>query len=299
MHRIHAAGVRVFRPPAWENGFMSRLESNHYGKHMVRLMRVQRNGDVHAVSEWEADVMLEGELAGAYLSDDNSSIVPTDTVKNTVLALAHDHDEATRDGFALILAEHFLNRHAHLTACDVEVRERLWTRMRPDGVPHPHAFVRESNGQPFSKVRMERGRAALRAGGLRGFVIMKTTESGFSGYPHCELTTLPETTDRILATSLDVCWDYAGETVDLGEDVLHAMLSVFAETYSPSVQRTLFQMGEAALAAHPGIARIRLTMPNKHYLNLDLTRLGRPAGQRKIFLPTDDPFGFIEAVVGR
>lgn len=278
---------------------MSKLESNHYGKHMVRLMRVRRNGALHEVSEWEADVLLEGDLAGSYLSDDNSSIVPTDTVKNTVLALAHDQEEATRDGFARILAEHFLNRHAHLTACDVEVRERLWTRMRPDGTPHPHAFVREANGQPFSTVRLERGGAVHRAAGLRGFVLMKTTDSGFAGYPHCELTTLPETTDRILATSLDVCWDYAGGTMDLGADVLAPMLKVFAETYSPSVQRTLFQMGEAALAAHPGISRIKLTMPNKHYLNLDLTRLGRPAGQKKIFQPTDEPFGFIEAVVGR
>lgn len=275
------------------------LESNHYGKHMVRVLRVRRRGGRHEVAEWNVDALLEGGLAGSYLGDDNSSVVPTDTVKNTVQCLAHDLEEADRDGFALALAEHFLKRYAHLSACDVEVREQKWARMEVAGGPHPHSFVRDANGEPFSRVRSQRGAAADRSAGLRGFVIMKTTESGFVGYPRCEFTTLPETTDRILATSLDAHWSYAGEASGLDEKVLAAMLKVFAETFSPSVQRTLYQMGEAALEACPGLSRIKLTMPNKHYLNLDLTKLGRPAGQKKIFLPTGDPFGFIEAAVSR
>lgn len=278
---------------------MSNLEFNHYGKRMVRLLRVKPDGPIHEVSEWEADALLEGELAGAYLSADNASVVPTDTVKNTILALAHDLEDATRDGFAAELAGHFLSRYAHLSAADIEVRERLWTRMAPNGRPHPHAFVRDANGQPFSAVRSERGLPLRRAAGIRGFVMMKTTESGFSGFPRCEFTTLPETSDRILATSLDARWEYAGDAADLEAAVMDVMLAVFTGTYSPSVQRTLFEMGEAVLGAFAGIASIRLTMPNKHYLNLDLAKLGRPAGQKKVFLPTDDPFGYIEAVVSR
>jgi urate oxidase len=277
----------------------ARLQSNHYGKHMVRLLRVQRNDDVHDVAEWEADIVLEGELSGSYLGADNSSIVPTDTIKNTVLALAHDRSEVTRDEFALLLAEHFLSRYPHLSAVDAEVRERLWTRMALDGTPHPHAFVRDGNGQPYSTVRQERAQPVCSAAGIRGFVILKTTASGFSGYPQCEFTTLPETSDRILSTSLDARWDYGGGTADLQAGVLDVMLKVFAETFSPSVQRTMFQMGEAALAAFSGIERIHLTMPNRHYLSLDLSQLKRPADQKTIFIPTDDPFGFIEAVVAR
>ena len=278
---------------------MSKLEFNHYGKHAVRLLRVQKDGGVHNVAEWEADVLLEGDLEGSYLSDDNSSVVPTDTVKNTVLALAHDLEDATRDGFARALAEHFLSKYSHLTAVDVDVREKLWTRMAPMGRPHPFSFVRDSNGQPFSKVRAERGQPLQRSAGIRGFVIMKTTDSGFVGYPKCDLTTLPETTDRILATSMDACWDYAGDDSDLEAAVIDIMLQIFSETYSPSVQRTLFLMGEAALESFPGLARIKLTMPNIHYLNIDLTKVGRPVEQRKVFLPTSDPFGYIEAVVTR
>lgn len=278
---------------------MSKLEYNHYGKHMVRLLRVKQNGNTHEVAEWEADVLLEGDLDGSYLSDDNASVVPTDTVKNTVLALAHDLEDASRDEYTLALAEHFLKKYAHLTAVDVEVRERLWTRMAPGGNPHAHSFVRDANGQPFSAVRADRGQTAKRSGGVRGFVIMKTTESGFAGYPKCDLTTLPETQDRILATSMNARWEYEGEGKDAYEVLIEKMLEIFTATYSPSVQRTLFLMGEAALAASPGISRIKLTMPNKHYLNLDLSKVGRPAGQKKVFLPTDDPFGYIEAVVQR
>jgi urate oxidase len=278
---------------------MSRLEFNHYGKHAVRLLRVKRNETLHEVAEWEANVLLEGDLAGSYLGDDNSSVVPTDTVKNTVLTLAHDLDEATRDGFALALAKHFPAKYSHLTACDAEVSESLWTRMAPGGLAHEHCFLRDANGKPFSKARVERDGAVRRSSGIRGFVIMKTTASGFVGYPKCDLTTLPETTDRILATSLNAEWEFADATADVDGAVMDVMLKVFSETYSPSVQRTLFLMGEAALAAAPGLSRITLTMPNKHYLNLDLTKLGRPAGQKKIFLPTDDPFGYIEAVVAR
>jgi urate oxidase len=280
---------------------MSRLESNHYGKHAVRLLRVHRTATHHEVAEWSADVLIEGDLAGSYLSDDNTSVVPTDTVKNTILALAHDHEAADRDEFALLLARHFPVRYAHLTACDAEVTESLWSRLTHDGQPHPHCFTREANGQPFSRVRYERGGAVRRSAGLRGFVLMKTTASGFAEFPRCEMTTLPETSDRILATSLDAVWEFADGATAAPADaaVRDAILAVFADTWSPSVQRTLFLMAEAALAAVPGLSRITLTLPNKHYLPLDLTKVGRPAGQDRVFLPTDDPFGFIEATVAR
>lgn len=278
---------------------MRSLEFDHYGKHAVRLLRVRRSETLHEVAEWQANVLLEGDLAGSYLSDDNSSIVPTDTVKNTILALAHDLEDATRDDFALALAQHFPATYGHLTACDAEVIESAWTRMAPGGMPHEHCFLRNANGKPFSKVRVEKGSAVKRSAGFRDFVLMKTTQSGFAGFAKCDLTTLPETTDRILATSMNAEWDFSDDSADADAAVLDAMLKVFSSTYSPSVQRTLFLMGEAALEAVPGVSRIKLTMPNKHYLNLDLSKLGRPAGQTKVFLPIDDPFGYIEAIIAR
>ena len=117
------------------------LEKNHYGKRLIRFLRLGKRAEFHEVSEWEVDVFLEGGLNGAYLSGDNSSVVPTDTLKNAILALAYDLENVSRDGFARALAEHFLSHYEHLTACDVEVREKLWTRLAP-GLTRTPSFAK-------------------------------------------------------------------------------------------------------------------------------------------------------------
>lgn len=276
-----------------------RLEFNHYGKHAVRLLLVRRGEITHEIAEWRVDVLLEGDLAGSYLGDDNSSIVPTDTIKNIVQLLAYDHSTATRDRFAAIIARHFLEKYSHIAACDVDVMEKKWDRLMANGFSHPHTFVRNANGSPFSKVRLERSGNLKRSGGISGIAILKTTESGFSGFNKCEFTTLQETTDRILSTVLDSEWEYSGETGDIADEMRMILLDTFARNYSPSLQRTLYQTGEAAIHAFPEISRIRLAMPNKHYLNIDLEKFGRSPAQNTVFLPIDEPHGFIEAVVSR
>ena len=281
---------------------MATLESNRYGKFRVRVMKVLRHDDTHHdVCELEADVLLQGALAGSYLSDDNSSVVPTDTVKNTVHVLAHDHLETCRTSFAKIIAEHFLAKYPQLSGVEVELRERKWARMTVDGSPHPHAFVHDANGEPFSRAVFFREQAPRLSSGIRGHLIMKSTQSGFTGFNVCELTTLPPTTDRVFATRLNAEWEFADLTEDFAAAdmaILAAAHEVFAATYSPSVQRTLYQIGELALERVAAISRIELKMPNVHFLGLDLTKLGRP-GQSCVLLPTDEPHGEIEAVITR
>ncbi|MEK7951049.1 factor-independent urate hydroxylase [Luteolibacter soli] len=281
---------------------MATLESNRYGKFRVRVMKVLRHDDSHHdVCELEADVLLHGDLAGSYLSDDNSSIVPTDTVKNTIHFLAHDHLETCRTSFAKIIVEHFLGKYPHLSGVEVELRERKWERMTINGSPHPHAFTHAANGEPFSRATFFRGQAPKLTSGIRGHLVMKSTQSGFADYNVCELTTLPPTTDRVFATRLTAEWEFADLTagfIAADTEVLAAAHEVFATTYSPSVQRTLYQIGELALERVPEISRIELKMPNVHFLGLDLTKLGRP-GQSCVLLPTDEPHGEIEAVIAR
>jgi urate oxidase len=80
--------------------------------------------------------------------------------------------------------------------------------------------------------------------------------------------------------------------------ILEAMLSVFATNYSPSVQVTLFQMGEAALKLVPEVSEITLRMPNKHCLLVNLAPFGME-NRNELFLPTDEPHGQIEGTVTR
>lgn len=281
---------------------MATLESNRYGKFRVRVMKVIRHDETHHdVCELEADVLLQGDLESSYLSEDNSSIVPTDTVKNTVHFLAHDHLGTCRTSFARIIAEHFLGKYPHLSGVEIELRERKWERMRIDGSPHPHAFVHAANGEPFSRATFSREAEPVLSAGIRGHLVMKTTRSGFEGYNRCELTTLPPTQDRVFATRLTAEWTFSDLSADFPAadgEVLAAAHEIFATTYSPSVQRTLFEIGELALARVPAISRIELKMPNVHFLGLDLSKLGRP-GQNAVLLPTDEPHGEIEAVITR
>ena len=96
-------------------------------------------------------------------------------------------------------------------------------------------------------------------------------------------------------------WHFASEPPGYraaNAQVLAAMLKVFATRYSPSVQTTLFEMAQAALAAVPQIDRVRLTMPNQHCLLVNLAPFGLE-NQNEIFVPTDEPHGQIEAEVSR
>ncbi len=267
----------------------------------MRVLRVHRGEIQHEVCELEVDVLLSGKLEGSYHSEDNSSIVPTDTVKNSIHALAHDFLGTCRTAFAKVLGGHFLREYGHLEGVFVEVRERRWGRMPVDGEAHPHSFVSEENGQWFARCEFHRsGKDVIRAG-LRDHLIMKTTGSGFEGYNLCPLTTLPPTADRILATRLSAEWTFAAGVEDhspVDAIFLDTAYAVFAGRYSPSVQRTLFETGEAFLAQAAGVNRVELKMPNVHFLGLDLAKLGRP-GQTRIFLPTDEPHGEIEAVIVR
>lgn len=278
------------------------LISQRYGKARLRVLRVVRNADgIHTVHEVSASVMLQGEFSAAYLSDDNHQVVATDTMKNTVHALAREHLTGVIENFALALGDHFLGKYAHVSKAEIELVATPWERYGASaGTPHPHAFLGTGLGKPFTKVTMTRAETAI-ASGVRNVLLLKSTASAFKGFPRDEFTTLPETDDRILSTSLDATWTFASRAADFtatNAAIVPALLETFANEFSPSVQNTLYLMGQAALKTAPSITTITLAMPNKHYLPINLQPLGLP-NANDIFLPTDEPHGQIEACIGR
>ena len=273
-----------------------------YGKANVRVLRVQRDADRHQVRESRVTVILDGEFARAYTDADNASVVATDTMKNLVNVLAHKHLDAANESFALTIAECFLDRYRQVSEARVRVEETVWGRMLIDGRDHGHGFVRAEGGTPFACATVTRSAREVEAG-FHDFAIMKTTGSGFVDYLQDEYTTLPPTTDRILATRMAADWRFEGGALRepgdydaVAEAIREALLRVFATTYSYSVQDSLYRMGEAALAAAPGISEVTLRMPNVHYLPIDLSRFGEDA-LGTVFLPTDEPSGQIEATL--
>lgn len=282
------------------------LASQRYGKDRVRVLRVVRGaGGVHDVHEVEVSVSLEGDFADTYLTGDNGRVVPTDTMKNTVQVLAQQYLDAVPEGFALALSKHFLKQYDQVVRVRVEVAVQPWDRYTPTGGgAHPHTFTGRAAGAPFTRVEVARGGddAEIRVeSGLRDVLLLKSTASAFKGFPRCDFTTLPESDDRILATKMAAAWTFSRRDVDytrVNAAITGALLDTFAREFSPSVQNTLFLMGEAALAAAPDVSEIHLAMPNKHYLPVNFQPFGREnAGE--IFLPTDEPHGQIEARIVR
>jgi len=275
-----------------------RLGENNYGKQRVRILQVARHADRHDIRELTMGIRLEGDYETAHTAGDNHKILPTDTMKNTVYALARKHRIETPEGFCLQLAEHFLANNPQVARARVEAVETLWVRLPFGGKAHPHAFTRSSEEKRTASVSGAHAEKTVHAG-IDGLVVLKTTDSAFEGFLRDQFTTLKEDRDRILATVIHTKWLYRSEKAafeNTWHGVRQKLLEVFAEHDSQSLQQTLYAMGQAVLQKFPAIREIHLSLPNKHYNLVDLSpfQMDNP---KEIFLPTDEPHGLIEATV--
>ncbi len=280
---------------------MAKLGSNRYGKHRVRLSRITRHEDRHDFNEWSVNVLLEGDFETSFTEADNSKVLPTDTMKNTVYYVARGSKARTIEEFAMELGDYLLANNAQVSGVKVEIKERAWERMLLDGTAEATTF--KLCGPEVHTVRAvrDKGREWSIRSGVDGLTILKTTKSAFTGYIKDKLTTLKPATDRIFGTCAKVTWDYALPTQEFAKvraRIVAALLKEFAGHDSLSVQHTLFDMGKAALDAAPEIERIKLTMPNLHHLLADLSPFGLD-NPNHIFVPIDEPHGYIEATVER
>jgi urate oxidase len=276
------------------------LAENSYGKSRVRLVRVRRGPERHEVRDLTIAIAFEGDFDRVHTTGDNSVVLPTDTMKNTVYALAHTTAEETIEEFGVRLARHFLERNEPVRQVRIEVAEEPWSRIAVGSELHSHAFTSGGPEKSLARVTMSRDDITIQSG-FEDLLIMKTTGSGFEGYLKDAFTTLKETADRIFKTSVTALWSYGhpGAAFDLiRQGVRQAVLETFAGHDSRSVQHTLYAMGEAALLAFDDIEEIRLSLPNRHCLPVDLTSFGLDR-QNEIFVPVDEPYGLIEATLRR
>src|SRR5271169_289877 len=280
---------------------MITLAENSYGKSRVRIAKVKRHADHHDFCEWTIEILLEGDFESCFVAGDNSKILPTDTMKNTVYSLARTSSADCMEGFGKELVAFFLDRNPQVSAARITLSEKSWQHLHTNGKPHPTTFVQSGSDRQTAEVAAARNVTPSVRSGFENLVIMKTAGSEFAGFMKDPLTTLPETTDRLFATSVRVRWNYLSPDLPfaaLRSTVSDILLSVFASHSSKSVQHTLYAMGEGVLANVSEIADIELTMPNKHYLLADLSRFGLD-NPNEIFVPIDEPHGTIEARIRR
>jgi urate oxidase len=270
-----------------------RLGENQYGKAETHLVHVNREGEMHHVTDFLVSISLAGDFAATHLTGDNSKVVPTDTQKNTVFAFAAD-GVGEAEEFALRLARHFVKEFGAVHRARVSIEEFAWSRIGE------HAFSRSGDARRLTTVTAT-AEGTWVVSGLADLVLLKTTDSEFHGYIKDQYTTLPETRDRVMATSLVARWRYRGADAEWKvcyADVLLHLEKTFAAHHSLSLQQTLYAMGEAVLLRRPEIAEIRLAMPNKHHFSVDLSPFGLK-NDNEVFYAADRPYGLIEGTVKR
>lgn len=283
-----------------------RLGDNRYGKSGIRLVRVTRDGQRHTFTDLTVDVWLQGDFEAAHVAGENRNVLPTDTMRGTVYAFARQHPVDAIEDFGLRLARHFVETVPAVASARIRLSEAPWERIQVDGQPHDHAFVGAGDERRTATVTVADATAgpgtdAHVVAGIDGLLLLKTTRSGFSGFATDRYTTLPETDDRILATAAQVTWRYTTPALDWGacaSGVRRTLLETFATHDSRSLQHTLYAMGQAVLGGRPEIAEIRMSMPNKHHLVVDLSPYGLD-NPNEVFVATDRPYGVIEAAVVR
>jgi urate oxidase len=277
------------------------LGPNRYGKAGIRLATVTRDGDRHGFTDIEIEIRLEGDFTAVHVDGDNAPVLTTDTMRGTCYALARDGID-TVAGFARRLAERYLDTCTAASRVSLRIVEFPWERLPVDGAGHDHTFRPAGGGQRVLVLTQERGGTPTLTGGLQAARVLKTTGSAFSGYLVDDLTTLPETRDRIMATTVEAAWGTTNPDVDhaaLATDVPATALARFAtHDDSESVQHTLYEMGVAVLRAHPEVTWIRFRLPNEHHVLADLSPYGLD-NPGEVFVVTDRPFGVIEGAVVR
>ena len=278
----------------------ARLAWSGYGKAAVRLVKVDRQVAPHELHDLTVEVQLQGEFGPAHAAGDNAQVLPTDTMKNTVYALARQGAVDPPEAFGERLARHFLGACPAASRAVMMLAVHRWDRTTTDGSPDRSAFVRGPVERRLATVTLDATGVGVEAG-IEGLGLLKTTGSGFTGFLRDRYTTLRETDDRILATDVEARWKYSRPPRDYNHSwaaTRSSLIETFARHQSASVQHTLYAMGEAALAGCAEIGEIRLILPNRHHLLVDLTPLGLD-NPNEIFVATGEPYGRIEAVIAR
>jgi urate oxidase len=291
------------------------LGDNRYGKAETRVVRIVRDTPRHEIRDRNVSTALRGDFVDAHETGDQAHVLPTDTQKNTVYAYAREHGGDAAEDYAITVADRLLEACPYATSAQVRVEEYAWDRIAvgsaADRQGHEHSFVRRGTETRTCAITVE-GRAAERRvhvlSGLTDLTVLKSTGSEFKGFLEDRFTTLAETDDRVLATSLTAWWRWSpvvstgstdGPDWDAAYDNVKAvLLETFATTYSRALQETLQLMGTAALEAQPGLAEIRFSAPNKHHFVVDLSAF-EMTNPGEVFHADDRPYGLIEAQLRR
>ncbi|GGQ70313.1 factor-independent urate hydroxylase [Kitasatospora griseola] len=289
------------------------LGQNQYGKAENRIVRVRRDSGRHEIKDLNVSVSLRGAFDDVHLTGSNANCLPTDSTKNTVYAFAKQYGIESAEGFAALLARHFVEHTERgvVHSARIRVEEYGWERIRTadraaEAGDSGHSFVRSGQEVRTTEVLYDGDRFRV-VSGLKDLVVMNTTDSEFWGYLKDRYTTLREAYDRILATQVTARWAFGFHGRDgqpqpewnhSYQEVRRHLLEAFADTYSYSLQQTLHAMGTRVLNHRAEVDEVRLELPNKHHFLVDLAPFGLK-NENEVYFAADRMYGLIEGTVHR
>ncbi|MFK4106087.1 factor-independent urate hydroxylase [Streptomyces sp. NPDC019531] len=283
------------------------LGQNQYGKAENRVVKITRDGATHHIKDLNVSVSLSGDMDEVHYSGSNANVLPTDTTKNTVYAFAKEHGIESAEQFGIHLARHFVTSQEPIRTARIRIEEYAWERIESAGKGE-HSFVRQGQETRLAQITYD-GSSWEVVSGLKDLTVMNSTDSEFWGYVKDKYTTLPEAYDRILATEVSGRWRFnwtdEAEPMPAWEEsyaqVKEHLLRAFAETYSLSLQQTLYRMGSRIIENRGEIDEVRFSLPNKHHFLVDLEPFGlkNATEDGAVYFAADRPYGLIEATVLR
>ncbi|GAA1903057.1 factor-independent urate hydroxylase [Streptantibioticus ferralitis] len=289
------------------------LGQNQYGKAENRVVRITRDGDTHHIKDLNVSVALSGDMDDVHYSGSNANVLPTDTTKNTVFAFAKEYGIDSAEQFGIHLARHFVTSQEPIERARIRIEEYSWDRIQSADANSrfigsdevKHSFVRNNQEIRTAQITFDGERWEVLSG-LKNLTVLNSTHSEFWGYVKDKYTTLKEAYDRILATDVATVWRYNWTSDEermpnWNKSYAQArqhILQAFAETYSLSLQQTLYQMGSRVINSRSEIDEIRFSLPNNHHFLVDLEPFGLK-NDNEVYYAADRPYGLIEATVLR
>jgi len=282
------------------------LDKHQHGKSRVRVARVWRSEQGwHQFAEYQVATTLYSAMEHAYVEGSNEGMTATDTQKNMVYLVAQQLEmHSAIEDFALALGRKFIKEYPLVSTAIVEIEQKPWSRVHVSNQEHHHGFACLNTETRTTKIEVHRDGKYDIVSGFKDLKVLKTTQSGYEGFLHDQYTLLPDTRERLVATSITCQWRYysiANSFDEVYDNVKEALWNKFfghpkKGEYSPSVQYTLYQMGKAVIDNVPSVDWVMLNMPNLHFnpCNPVTSKFNHD-----VYVATSEPHGTIEAVVRR
>lgn len=281
------------------------LGQNRYGKSRIRLVTVRRGPERHHLRDMTVAVALEGEFSAVHTHGDNTGVIATDTMKNTVYAFARDRLTGSPEAFGLELARHFAGYEVCARAV-VDIAEHPWQPVLTRDGEAADAFVRSGELTRLASASAATDGSVDVTAGVDDLTVMKTTKSAFAGFDRDRYTTLPDVDDRLMATKVRATWGYrpglaASGALDFDaawNRAMETLMHSLAAHFSRSVQESIWIIGTEVMDAEPSIEWVRMVLPNLHHWKVDLAPFGMD-NPGEVFVSTTEPHGLIDATVHR